>query len=56
MMLLLQEKGALVEEEGFLVFSAEKSERPEGTLRTSCPLRKAPELLWLSPHIRRYFL
>lgn len=45
MMLLPQEKGALVVEERFLVLSAEKSERPEGTLGTPRPLLKAPELL-----------
>lgn len=48
MMLLPQEKGALVVEERFLVLSAEKSERPEGTLGTPRPLLKALELLWLS--------
>lgn len=41
MMLLPQEKGALVVEEGFLVLSGEKSEGPEGTLGTPCPLLKA---------------
>lgn len=41
MMLLPQEKGALVVEERFLVLSGEKSEGPEGTLGTPCPLLKA---------------
>lgn len=49
MMLLPQEKGALVMEEGFLVLSGEKSEARGHSGDTMCSAEN-PELLWLSPH------
>lgn len=55
MMLLPQEKGTLVVEEGFLVLSGEKSEA-RGHSGDTMSSAESPELLWLSPCVCCLFL